>query len=52
VCTVPAALNIPITVSTDSAWDAYNQRYYYRMWVSWSDPAGAITIGLRVGRKK
>jgi hypothetical protein len=40
LCTVPAALNIPITVSTDSAWDAYNQRYYYRMRVSWSDPPG------------
>jgi hypothetical protein len=34
---VPAALNASIILSPDSAWDAYTNRYYYRMRIIWPD---------------
>ncbi len=47
-CTVPAALEVPITVFPDSAWDTYRNGYYYRMRMSWPDPPGQVNY-YRVG---
>ncbi len=51
-CTVPAELNLPVTLSADSAWDAYTQQYYYRMRVSWPDPPGQVNYYRVAGWKE
>jgi hypothetical protein len=51
-CTVPTELNLPITVSPDSAWDAFTQQYYHRMRVSWPDPPGQVNYYRVAGWKE
>lgn len=51
-CTVPGELNLPVTLSADSAWDAYTQQYYYRMRVSWPDPPGQVNYYRVAGWKE
>jgi hypothetical protein len=48
-CTVPAALNASIALSRDSAWDAYTNRYYYRMRIIWPDLPNQVNYYRVVG---
>lgn len=39
-CTVPAALDLPLTITLDSASVSYNTQKEYNLRIGWPDPAG------------